>query len=415
MSWIVVDDSAKGSIGSSTATLRGTHRASSMRSRSSTATASTASAMHIGSAAQKQQQRRRASSNTRNGASGNGSRHVDASKRLLGSGGRKVSRRKHTHAVQASNEASHADDAPQQQYLGVKTEEMELLQHALDGAWGKFGEARVLTQQRCFQDAWKALMEAKQLIDRAAGSSCCITRHYQALVQLGHELNAATQSWLLREQPGQEQAPTKPAMAYSSLASETTRAPPQHQQHPMGSTGGVEEAEAEEELRLEQNDDTIAHQHPVEASVSMKIRGKNTNIYLGCDNCEDDGVAVTCRVTPSKASRFAPSRLRDVWNLVSPKSPPRLYDAYGKPAAKFSDGIVTPVNGANGRGVLRSSSFSLFHPSVPTEAMYVLRRQKQEQTETEKEEESHPQQRSQQRNPSPLSPRPLPSPLQQQQ
>lgn len=55
----------------------------------------------------------------------------------------------------------------------------------------------MLARQHSFQEAWKALMEAKEMID---ASTRCVDqkaeRHHHALLQLGHELNEATENWL---------------------------------------------------------------------------------------------------------------------------------------------------------------------------------------------------------------------------
>ncbi|RNF08545.1 hypothetical protein TraAM80_02782 [Trypanosoma rangeli] len=117
---------------------------------------------------------------------------MNGSSRNVSAGGRSHRRGN----SKGANSTREKEGATSDSSLATQQEE-EQVHRYLDSAWEKFGEARVLLRQNCFLEAWKILMEAKDFIDAAACHYCCgLDRQNRALVQLGHELNAATQSWL---------------------------------------------------------------------------------------------------------------------------------------------------------------------------------------------------------------------------
>ncbi|ORC87566.1 uncharacterized protein TM35_000211720 [Trypanosoma theileri] len=433
MSWIMIDSSLKGSIWSPNSMIKSPYFLNDSQQRSRTP----ASVVPVRKGIRKQQRSTSASAvrrrktinpNSSGTKNSNDNSNINTNKKKKKDKKSMAALGQTTTTINGdkrSTEYRHASPAGSPMN-SIETDYDEKSQSFLDRAWGKFGEARVLTQQKLFQSAWQALMEAKELIDTAGDISRVATdsgimmmnnnRQQQALVQLGHELNIATQAWLVRERLTGEETPTKCKLMRSGSATATVRALQQQhyeeeqqllQQQQQQQRAKEEEKEEEEKEEKEKeeladitvdildekkNNDTFIpdissnhnhhnhnnHNHRIHSDipgVSLDIHSSNTNIYLDRWTHHSDMGLV---------NSHSP-RLRELWDTTvqTPAKSPNL---------RYSDGIVAAMRRANVWEAATATATPQIISAIPSTAMEedvgcIQRQDRQERKEKEKQEE----------------------------
>ncbi|RNF27379.1 uncharacterized protein Tco025E_00378 [Trypanosoma conorhini] len=362
MTWIVIDRSSKGSLSSFPQSMQRAVRPAGPALRPKLRTGRAAGI-----------EERRSHRGVRRVSRGTG--QADGSGRSV-STGRGRRRRDRSESGKSAPEKEEATSEPSAAVL----QNDEQAHRFLDNAWGKFGEARVLVRQNCFLAAWRELMEAKDFIDAAAGNcSCGLDRHNQALVQLGHELSAATQSWLrwesLVEGPGLSDPPrvggaaaTDPLQSQRQAERQQERESqrsPRERGEKKTSNDEAEDAGEGPKGREGLNEHALprAPQSAVETKLTMDIKGSGTNIFLQGGHWDGEDVLLDCSFRPAATLRWrAPGPAQGMWSSpadqIFPQGQcfPYAREAGGKPGKRFSDGILLGKSGQAERTASRSSS-----------------------------------------------------------
>ncbi|EKF38766.1 hypothetical protein MOQ_001022 [Trypanosoma cruzi marinkellei] len=357
MSWIVIDRSSKGSISSFPSKMQ--------RARPRTAPSVRPRPQRNGSAGsekkrfQKEEkkdkkERENVNSSRRNNMSGTSTR-------------RKQSSRK-------KDRKSIAAKVTQVEPNAVTPQKNEKSHLILEKAWEKFGEARVLTRQNCFQAAWKTLMEAKDYIDSAVNSCCCGSeRHGQALVQLGHELNALTQRWLQWEgvllNPGSFDSPlggNTPAKAPARAHEKESRTSGVEEKGEGDNNGIVEEREQSGKSGALIGDNSAKFPHlTAESKTTTDVVNNRTDVYVQSGEWMVGAVSSNSRPMTSPLSRY--SRQQDTCSSLASRksalnqSSLHSQETSGRSVTKFSDGIIL----ATMKGQREKTTLQQSFPSLP--------------------------------------------------
>ncbi|EAN97200.1 hypothetical protein, conserved [Trypanosoma cruzi] len=380
MSWIVIDRSSKGSISSFPSKMQ--------RTRPRTALPVRPGLQRNGSAgSEKKRSQKEEKKDKKERENVNSSRRNNrpgSSTRRKQSNGKKFKK-------------SLAAKITQGEFNAVPPQKDEKSHRLLDEAWEKFGEARVLTRQNCFQAAWKTLIEAKDHIDSAADSCCCGSeRHGQALVQLGHELNAVTQRWLQWEgvllrsgsvdSPLEDSTPAKAAVRANEKESRT----PGLEGREENNNGTDEGREQPGKSGALTGDTLPKFPHPTaESKTTTDFINNRTDVYVQSGEWMVGAASPNSRPMTSPLSPWSCSRPQDTWSSpASRNSAPNQYSLYsketcGRPTTKFSDGIIFAMKGQREKTALQQSL-----PSVSFSEKYEndLARQAQQKEEQQQQQ-----------------------------
>ncbi|PBJ73995.1 hypothetical protein BCY84_13444 [Trypanosoma cruzi cruzi] len=352
MSWIVIDRSSKGSISSFPSKMQ--------RTRPRTALPMRPGLQRNGSAgSEKKRSQKEEKKDKKERENVNSSRRNNrpgSSTRRKQSNGKKFKK-------------SLAAKITQGEFNAVSPQKDEKSHRLLDEAWEKFGEARVLTRQNCFQAAWKTLIEAKDHIDSAADSCCCGSeRHGQALVQLGHELNAVTQLWLQWEGVLLRSGSADSPLEGSTPANAAVRANEKESRTP-GLEGREENNNGTDEGREQPGKSGALtggtlpkSSHPTaESKTTTDFINNRTDVYVQSGEWMLGAASPNSRPMTSPLSPWSCSRPQDTWSSpASRNSVPNQYSLYskktcGRPTTKFSDGIILAMKGQREKTPLQQS------------------------------------------------------------